>query len=284
MRLRGRPGWDGCQSALWDCCGKRICLHVKNSFPITVPQCLLKPSRPGLPRNLKEANWPIFSLSPVTVPEVFGKANSAQFPYRFFLSSQWPKNSSTTAGVRLIETFSELVHPHVKIKRKRIFHRITTTTAYKRIQASKVLSCTCQLFSVEIRTCLIPIIPLPLSSRETSLLPRRAGLVRDRRERTMEKEWCPPELSFGECSWLPVGDSAKDWGSYFTKEHLASQMEVYLVGAGFASPLSSVLSSRNKPAASLMRLNSIQKAWTSMKRSCKMKRTDNECNHHVRTS
>ena len=172
----------------------------------------------GLPRNLKEANWPIFSLSPVTVPEVFGKANSAQFPYRFFfLSSQWPKNSSTTAGVRLIETFSELVHPHVKIKRKRTFHRITTTTAYKRIQASKVLSCTCQLFGVEIRTCLIPIIPLPLSSRETSLLPRRAGLVRDRRERTMEKEWCPPELSLGESFWLPVGDSAKDWGSYFTK-------------------------------------------------------------------
>ena len=48
-------------------------------------------------------------------------------------------------------------------------------------------------------------------------------------------------------------------------------MEVYLVGAGLASPLSSVLSSLNKPAASLMRLNSIQKAWTSMKRSCKMK-------------
>ena len=218
MRLRGRPGWDGCQRALWDCCGKRICLHVKNSFPITVPQCLLKPSRPGLPCNLKEANWPIFSLSPVTVPEVFGKANSAQFPYRFFfLSSQWPKNSSTTAGVRLIETFSELVHPHFKIKRKRTFHRITTTTAYKRIQASKVLSCTCQLFGVEIRTCLIPIIPLPLSSRETSLLPRRAGLVRDRRERTMEKEWCPPELSLDESFWLPVGDSAKDWDSCFTK-------------------------------------------------------------------
>ena len=37
-------------------------------------------------------------------------------------------------------------------------------------------------------------------------------------------------------------------------------MEVYLVGAGLASPLSSVLSSLNKPAASLMRLNSIQKA------------------------
>lgn len=47
LRLHGRPGHDdGCQSALWDCCGKQICLHVKNSFPITVPQCLLKPSRP----------------------------------------------------------------------------------------------------------------------------------------------------------------------------------------------------------------------------------------------
>ena len=79
-----RPGRDGCQSALWDCFGERISRHVKNLLPETVPQCLLKPSRPGLPRNLKEANWPIFSLSPVTVPEVFGKANSAQFPYRFF--------------------------------------------------------------------------------------------------------------------------------------------------------------------------------------------------------
>lgn len=98
------------------------------------------------------------------------------------------------------------------------------------------------------------------------------------------KKLCPPELSFGECFWLPVGDSAEERGSYFTKEHLVSQMEVYLVGAGLASPLSSVLSSRNKPAASLMRLNSIQKAWTSMKRSCKIKRTDNECNHHVITS
>ena len=57
-----------------------------------------------------------------------------------------------------------------------------------------------------------------------------------------------------------MGDSSEERGSYFTKEHLVSQMEVYLVGAGLASPLSSVLSSRNKPAASLMRLNSIQKA------------------------
>lgn len=40
------------------------------------------------------------------------------------------------------------------------------------------------------------------------------------------------------------------------------------MGAGLPSPLSKVLKSRNKPAASLMRLNSIQNAWTSMKRSC----------------
>ena len=178
-----------------------------------------------------------------------------------------------------METFSELVHQHVKIKRKRTFHRSTNTTAYKRIKASKVLSCTCQLLGVEIQTCLIPIIRLPISSGETLLLPRRAGLVRDRRKRTMESE-----LSFGECLWLLVGDSAKERGSFFTKEHLVSQTEVYLVGAGLASPLSSVLSSRNKPAASLMRLNSIQKAWTSIKRSCKMKTTDYECNHHVITS
>lgn len=160
----------------------------------------------------------------------------------------------------------------------------TGASLLQRIRECKLLSSTSQLLGVEVRTCLIPIIRLALSSGETSLLPRRAGLVRDRRERTMEKEWCPPELSFGECLWLLVGDSSEERGSYFTKEHLVSQMEVYLVGAGLASPLSSVLSSRNKPAASLMRLNSIQKAWTSMKRSCKMKTTDYECNHHVITS
>ena len=43
LRLRGRPGRDGCQSALWDCLGRRICRH-ENASPKTVPKCTLKPS------------------------------------------------------------------------------------------------------------------------------------------------------------------------------------------------------------------------------------------------
>ena len=31
LRLRGRPGRDGCQSAFWDCFGGRICGHVENA-------------------------------------------------------------------------------------------------------------------------------------------------------------------------------------------------------------------------------------------------------------
>ena len=41
LRLRGKPGRDGCQSALWDCFGDRICRHVENASPKTVPQCTL---------------------------------------------------------------------------------------------------------------------------------------------------------------------------------------------------------------------------------------------------
>ena len=33
--------FDGCQSALWDCFGDRICRHVENASPKTVPQCTL---------------------------------------------------------------------------------------------------------------------------------------------------------------------------------------------------------------------------------------------------
>ena len=38
LRLRGGTGRDGCQSALWDCFGGRICRHVENASPKTVPQ------------------------------------------------------------------------------------------------------------------------------------------------------------------------------------------------------------------------------------------------------
>ena len=39
--LRGRPGRDGCQGALWDCFGGRIFNMAANSSPKTVPQCTL---------------------------------------------------------------------------------------------------------------------------------------------------------------------------------------------------------------------------------------------------
>ena len=41
LRLRWRLSRDGCQSALWDCFGGRICRHVENMSPKTVPQCTL---------------------------------------------------------------------------------------------------------------------------------------------------------------------------------------------------------------------------------------------------
>ena len=56
LRLRGRLGRDGCQSALWDCFGGQFRRHNENASPKTVPQCTWPPSRPGLPRNLKVAN------------------------------------------------------------------------------------------------------------------------------------------------------------------------------------------------------------------------------------
>ena len=36
----------GCESALWDCFGGRICRHVENASPKTVPQCTLTTSNP----------------------------------------------------------------------------------------------------------------------------------------------------------------------------------------------------------------------------------------------
>ena len=37
-RFLGRPGWEGCQSTLWDCFGGRICRHVDHASPKTVRQ------------------------------------------------------------------------------------------------------------------------------------------------------------------------------------------------------------------------------------------------------
>ena len=39
--MRGKSGRDGSQSALWDCFERRICRHVQNVSPKTVPQCTL---------------------------------------------------------------------------------------------------------------------------------------------------------------------------------------------------------------------------------------------------
>ena len=41
----------GCESALWDCFGGRICRHVENASPKTVPQCTFQTSLPGLLRT-----------------------------------------------------------------------------------------------------------------------------------------------------------------------------------------------------------------------------------------
>ena len=41
LRLRGKPGRDGCQSALWDCFGGRIFNMAANSSHRTVPPCTL---------------------------------------------------------------------------------------------------------------------------------------------------------------------------------------------------------------------------------------------------
>ena len=41
LRLRGRPGRDGCQSALWDCFSGRIFNMAANSSHRTVPQSTL---------------------------------------------------------------------------------------------------------------------------------------------------------------------------------------------------------------------------------------------------
>ena len=56
LRLRTGPGRDGCQSALWDCFGGRICRHVENACPKQSHNALWHSSRLGLPRNLKLAN------------------------------------------------------------------------------------------------------------------------------------------------------------------------------------------------------------------------------------
>ena len=52
LRLRGRPGRDGCQSALWDYFGERICRHVENASQKKSHNALWQPSWPSLPCNL----------------------------------------------------------------------------------------------------------------------------------------------------------------------------------------------------------------------------------------
>ena len=56
LKLRGRPGQDSCQSALWDCFGRRIFNMPAILPPKQSHNALWQPSRPGHPRNLKVAN------------------------------------------------------------------------------------------------------------------------------------------------------------------------------------------------------------------------------------
>ena len=56
LSLRGRPGQDGCQSALWDCFGRRIFNMAAVLPPKQSRNALWQPSRPGLPGNFKVAN------------------------------------------------------------------------------------------------------------------------------------------------------------------------------------------------------------------------------------
>ena len=51
LRLRGRPGRDGCQTALWDCFGGRIFNIAANSSPKTVPQCTISTRSPAQPQS-----------------------------------------------------------------------------------------------------------------------------------------------------------------------------------------------------------------------------------------
>lgn len=59
------------------------------------------------------------------------------------------------------------------------------------------------------------------------------------------------------------------------REGKVSRMEIYLAGVGRGFPRSCVFS------RFLTRLNSIQRAWISIKRSCKIERTDTEYNNHA---
>ena len=49
LRLRGRPGRDGCQSALWDCFGIEFAAMLKMRLLKQSHNALWQPSRPALP-------------------------------------------------------------------------------------------------------------------------------------------------------------------------------------------------------------------------------------------
>ena len=57
LRLRGRPGKDCCQRALWDCFGGWICRHFENASATTVPQSTLTTTSTRSPAQPQIGNW-----------------------------------------------------------------------------------------------------------------------------------------------------------------------------------------------------------------------------------
>ena len=93
LRLHGRPGQDGCQSALWDFFGDEFAAMLK-----TVPQCTWQPSRLALPRNLKVANMCSVDLKRKYSRHTFyfkrGEEELDNLRVPQFHSTPWPPNEN----------------------------------------------------------------------------------------------------------------------------------------------------------------------------------------------
>ena len=57
-------------------------------------------------RDVLDSYWPIFSLSFVTVPEVFAKVNSVQFPWRF-LNGEYVIFTHFEFGMKMSQCYTE---------------------------------------------------------------------------------------------------------------------------------------------------------------------------------
>ena len=76
----------------------RICRHVENGSPKTVPQCTWQPSRLGLPRNLKVANMCSVNLGCRYSRHTFhfkrGEEGLDNLRVPQFHSTRWPPNEN----------------------------------------------------------------------------------------------------------------------------------------------------------------------------------------------